>query len=347
MADAPKGTGTPSLSSADSGESLGQVSTTESRLPTIDLSLGDSGREVLRLQRALAAKGFMTREAIGQSQATFGESTAVALLAFQRAHGLTPSGHLGAADRDALVSEIQQRGPDKGQDEEWDEETKTAIEGEVDCVSRYLWHGISLTEGPVLQSSAKAQMRGLSLLVWTNYVLADDPNQRKLTELDLEIGYAWHSRRWALRPEIDVTHYFVPFLRGDVRTEITAGATLSVLLGAHISAVTSHHVNLAPHAGAYFGEAGVRFSPGIYHHLHMEAASLIGVGSALFNQFYLGVPKSTVNVFESGVLVAWVPREWLYVWPHAEFSTIVDGGLRSSTISPTSIVGGLGVTIAL
>jgi hypothetical protein len=57
------------------------------------LRSGDSGPEVVKLQKALAALGLK----VGNPDGTFGPATKAAVVAFQTAHGLSPDGIVGAA----------------------------------------------------------------------------------------------------------------------------------------------------------------------------------------------------------------------------------------------------------
>jgi hypothetical protein len=66
--------------------------------PTITLRAGDDGPAVRTLQRALRRLGF----AAGSLDGVFGAKTEAAVTAFQRAHGLTPDGVVGAATARAL-----------------------------------------------------------------------------------------------------------------------------------------------------------------------------------------------------------------------------------------------------
>ena len=74
--------------------------------PAGRLSVGDSGANVVALQKALAALGLN----VGQPDGSFGPTTKAAVAAFQTAHGLTPDGIVGASTAQTLNRALAARG---------------------------------------------------------------------------------------------------------------------------------------------------------------------------------------------------------------------------------------------
>jgi peptidoglycan hydrolase-like protein with peptidoglycan-binding domain len=71
--------------------------------PTTTLKPGDTGVQVKRLQRALAALGY----SVGKVDGDYGTATKTALEAFQTAQNLTPDGLFGPATRTALIKALK------------------------------------------------------------------------------------------------------------------------------------------------------------------------------------------------------------------------------------------------
>jgi len=70
--------------------------------PTTTLKPGDTGAQVVALQKALVSLGFLT----GKADGDYGPATTAAVTKFQTAHGLTADGVLGPATLSALKTAL-------------------------------------------------------------------------------------------------------------------------------------------------------------------------------------------------------------------------------------------------
>src|SRR5688572_13068726 len=59
---------------------------------------------------------------------------------------------------------------------------------ETDFSSRYVWRGLTLSEGPVQQTSAWVSKGPLTYTLWSNFVLGKGDNRGRFDEVDLTIG---------------------------------------------------------------------------------------------------------------------------------------------------------------
>lgn len=73
--------------------------------PTVPLKPGDSGDQVKVLQKALASLGYD----VGTIDGVYGTSTTNAVIAFQKAAGLTADGVVGPATRTALKTALENK----------------------------------------------------------------------------------------------------------------------------------------------------------------------------------------------------------------------------------------------
>lgn len=79
---------------------------------TRDLQLGDTGSDVLALQQYLNTHGFIVAKigagSPGHETTTFGSATQVALVKFQKAHGIAPaSGFFGPMTRGEVNASVK------------------------------------------------------------------------------------------------------------------------------------------------------------------------------------------------------------------------------------------------
>ena len=78
---------------------------------------------------------------------------------------------------------------------------------EADFASRYVWRGIALSDGPVLQPSAWVSFAGLTLTPWANIAFSDGSAPAGLNELDLTLDYSRDVFDLTVNPSFSVYLY--------------------------------------------------------------------------------------------------------------------------------------------
>jgi outer membrane scaffolding protein for murein synthesis (MipA/OmpV family) len=98
--------------------------------------------------------------------------------------------------------------------------------------------------------------------------------------------------------------------------------------------------------GSYFGDAGLSYEYGFNSNkLSLEVSVSLGWGSSKFNEVYLGLSKSALNVAGGSLSLTYYPINFLYIRPHVELSSIVDGDLRNQVDDPTTLNFGMAVGV--
>jgi len=77
----------------------------------------------------------------------------------------------------------------------------------MDVNSRYVWHGIVLSQGAVAQPSAWVSAYGLKFSVWSNLVLEDEVNRRQFNEVDVVCGYGLEFGKLSFEPSFALYLY--------------------------------------------------------------------------------------------------------------------------------------------
>jgi hypothetical protein len=97
---------------------------------------------------------------------------------------------------------------------------------EATPLSQYVWRGLVLTNGPVLQTSSTVTYRGAYLNVFTNQDLNSVNGRRgKVTELDFDLGYDYARDKSTL--SAGAIHYTYPNTIAASTTELYAGMRLA------------------------------------------------------------------------------------------------------------------------
>jgi hypothetical protein len=210
---------------------------------------------------------------------------------------------------------------------------------EADLVSRYVWRGLALSDGPVLQPSVWASFAGLTLTPLANVAFREDSARAGLNELDLTLDYSRDVFDLTVDPSFAM--YLYPN-QADAAPTGELAVALSYPVGP-ISIFTNHSVDLIAAPGAYFGDAGLSFENEFARNLSVEASARAGWASARFNDANLGVNRAALNMAGADLALSWSPGGWFYLRPHAALSVILDRELRAAVASPLLIAGGLAI----
>lgn len=156
--------------------------------------------------------------------------------------------------------------------------------------SHYIWRGIALTDGPVMQSELSAEYKGLSFIAWNNMDL-DSVNdlQWQVNEIDLIVGYDWSVRDFGL--SVGVVHYTFPSTAFAATTELYVGVSAPVPL----SPTVTFNFDVDEVDGEYI-TFDVSHSFGLPTASEKITWSLdlgfgFGYGSADYNSGYFGVQR--------------------------------------------------------
>ena len=231
-----------------------------------------------------------------------------------------------------------------------DDETEGNDSGELaggvdlDLNARYVWRGLALSRGSVLQPSAWVSRYGLTLLGWGNVNINPDPGGRFSSFLPI-LQYEFQLGLLRLEPQL--IGYYFPRATGESTAE--AGLGLSYPVGA-IRLIHASYVDVYRHSSSYFGSFGVEHSRALSRSLHVRVFTDLGVGTAGFNRAYLGVSTGALNVLEGGVALRYALSDWLDLSLHTELSGLLAPSLRDAASAAggdgnATIVNG-GVTLA-
>jgi hypothetical protein len=210
---------------------------------------------------------------------------------------------------------------------------------ELDGNSRYVWRGLALSEGPVLQPSAWVSLGGLTLTPWANFAFREDDAPAGFNELDVTLDYSRDIINLTVNPSFSL--YLYPN-QADAPPTGELALALSYPVGP-VSIFTDHSVDLIATAGAYFGDAGLSLERDLVQNLAVEASASAGWGSARFNEPNAGVNRAALNLGGADLALTWSPGGLFYLRPHAALSVLLDRELRAAVANPLLITGGLAI----
>ena len=215
-----------------------------------------------------------------------------------------------------------------------------SVGAEADFDSRFVWRGISFNEGAVSEPSIWASAAGFNATVWATLLLSDRESRRRVASVVPALLYSHEWRAWTVEPGVFV--YVSPYA-SDRAATVEASLDLSFRLGS-VLLVSGTKVDLAAHAGAYFGTAGAAYERAS-HRWTVKARLEVGWANGPFNQAYLHDAVAALNLVELGLSTRYEVTDLLYFAPHTEVSMLLAPSGRSKIPERVLVNGGTAVGI--
>ena len=159
--------------------------------------------------------------------------------------------------------------------------------------SRYVFRGLTYSEGPVSQTATWFARGNVNAYVWFNVLLEDETYSKRLSEIDFGVSYQIESGSWAVQPAYDRYTYRV---RGAIEVPPTGELSLAVTRAlAPLELFAKQVVDVGAVAGAYYGEAAAVWAPELGGGFALGTTCTLGWASSRYHAYYYGVPRSGLS----------------------------------------------------
>lgn len=221
-----------------------------------------------------------------------------------------------------------------------DEEGSVSLSGEVAFLNMYVWRGIRLTDGPVMQPSATLTVGGFYANVWANVDLDDvNGNEYKFNEVDFTANYSQGIGPVSLFG--GVIYYTFPNTDFDSTMEVFVGASLetplspTVTVYRDIDLIEGFYVNFAvSHEIPIEGTDGV-----------INLFANASWSDEDYNFGYFGVAKNTLTDFLVGGSLSMGLMEGIGIAPYLAFANFIDSDIGDLYEEPENFVYGVKLTL--
>lgn len=212
---------------------------------------------------------------------------------------------------------------------------------EADFNSRYVWHGIAFSEGPVKRSTGWITVSDVSFYATGNFVLGNEAQQGDFNEVDFGVSWKREWKKLRFEPSFD---YYLSLPPAQVSDPSTGEATLQIShpIGP-MRIFTSHTFDVVAYRGAYFGQAGLSYEGEQKKRVTLAGYIALGWASSRFNEAHIGARRNALNVVQAEVSLTYALTKRFYFRPHFELSGTLDRRLRSHLEAPT--IGNYGVAV--
>lgn len=198
-----------------------------------------------------------------------------------------------------------------------------AISYAIDLNSRYVFRGVALGRGAVVQPTVTLEKRDYSFTVFGNVAAArHQSGGRRFNEVDLTLAKSINRGNTTVEPSAVL--YLYP--NGERATgELAVRLTYE---RKNTTFFTDHYLDFIEAPGAYFGDVGVSQRRSWNDKTSGEASLSLGFGNAAFNEFNIGPRRAAAVVAALDLSLSYTLSERYTLRPHLGLTRVLDRRLR-------------------
>jgi hypothetical protein len=191
---------------------------------------------------------------------------------------------------------------------------------DVDINSKYIWRGITINDGLVIQPQLWASYGNLSGGFWGNLTAYDRFNKVKGHEMDLFLAYDYNLGNFEINHT--VMFYFFP-TQDDVPNtgELYLGAGYPI---GDFKLVSTVAFDFVAYLGSLYFEHGVEYEKALGEKITLGSSALLSWATGKFNDSYFGIKKTMVNLVGLNLNITYNPWGTVYFKPHIQVSKTID-----------------------
>lgn len=219
-------------------------------------------------------------------------------------------------------------------------EKEFVISGECTFTPKYIWRGITYTDGLAVQPSASLSIKQVTFQIWSNLV-ANDKNDTPGNEVDFYVFYNLEFGNLTLTPS--VFYYTYPGQESSSTSELNLSGSYTA---GDFTFGTTFSTDIKEASGYVFGYHDVGYSKNMNENLTLNLSAGFGWGTKKFNEYYLGLSKNALNYFLLGASVSYSLTQSVSVKPFIENYIITDNEIKELVDSNNFNIGiSLGVEL--
>jgi hypothetical protein len=188
-----------------------------------------------------------------------------------------------------------------------DDQSNIGLSLNAGFCDKYLWRGITYNEKLVFQPEVELSYKDFYVAAWGNFGLMKETES--FHEIDFTLGYYHSFNSFAIESYLSYFFYI---------NQLDAANTAEFNLGLYypigdFSLFARSSFDVLSYFGAMFGEIGTDYEKEISDHFSVSGTLLAGFGSQNFNETYLSVNKSAINLVGGKVGISYSPFDDFYI----------------------------------
>lgn len=222
--------------------------------------------------------------------------------------------------------------------------TTVDVSADAAFMSTYVWRGILLTDGPVLEPGVTIGSMGASLNIWGNMDLDDvNDNEMEFNELDFTLDYSFDVSEFSF--SVGAIHYTFPNTDFDPTTEIYVAASSSYTLGAWLAL----YQDIDASEGLY-ASLGYDYSIPVVEDYGVDVGGAVSFGTSKNNEFYYGTDSGGLTDLLLTASVPFAIGDYVSIAPSVTVTTIINSDIKdvydAADMDTSNVVAGISVSAA-
>lgn len=222
----------------------------------------------------------------------------------------------------------------------WGQEEGAITGGiELDLNSRYVFRGLALSQGAVVNPSVYVSRGPWTFSLWANFVARDRTNHGQINEVDPTLTYSTAWRGLTIEPSL--TYYGLINQPGGASTA-ELGVRLALPLSGGFELFTNHGLDLHEFDHAWYGDLGVERTWQVSSGIELVAAVRAAGASRSFHEAYAGVTASGWSYVGIDLEARVAISASFFLRTHLALTSLRGRALRSNVDDPDLAAGGIG-----
>ena len=152
-----------------------------------------------------------------------------------------------------------------------EEDHNLTFGGETDFTSGYVWRGLLLDDGPIMQPSAWISKSGFTFAAWTSHPLSKTSESTHLNASTLTLTYGRDWKKLTIEPSVE--SYFNRRAEDSNDPNTMEGSLKLSYSAGPLRVFTIHAFDVLTYRGAYFGEAGLGYERHVTKNAELSISS--------------------------------------------------------------------------
>jgi uncharacterized protein (TIGR02001 family) len=196
----------------------------------------------------------------------------------------------------------------------------------TDVNSKFLWRGISVNDGLVLQPDLWASYKNFTVGMWCNATIFDRNHDPKDLELDPYFGYSWSIGNLQIEHSVMV-YYCIGEQVAPTTAELFLGVTYPI---GDFAINTIIAADFVAYFGSLYFEHGLFYEKQLNDKFTLGSSAVFGWGNGKFNDSYeTGTTKTALNLFSLNAELTYNPKGIIYFKPHLQIGRTLDSEIST------------------